>query len=255
MTTPHILLSKIVAYTDRLLRTATWNDWPEAVNGLQMENNGRVGRIAAAVDASWTTLRMAIAAQADLLLVHHGLFWAPSHPWTAKRYRLIRTLVENNLAIYSSHLPLDAHPRYGNNIQLCRAMGLKPSRKFFYEKGQPIGVAIDTRMTRNELARRLQRAVGQKPMVIPFGPATCRKIGVVSGGAGDQVKLAASEGVDTFITGEGPHWSYAAAEELDVNLMYAGHYATETFGVKALAEHLSRQFKVPWIFLDNPTGM
>jgi dinuclear metal center YbgI/SA1388 family protein len=250
-----IHLSRIVAYTDRLLRTSTFTDWPGAANGLQVENNGRVNRLAAAVDASWTTVRMAAEAKADLLMVHHGLFWSPSHPWTGKRRNLIQVLLEHNLAVYSSHLPLDAHPKYGNNTLLCRALGFKVHRDFLVEKGHPLGVSVRTSMTRTDLVRRLQRAVGHRPLVIPFGPSMCRSIGILTGGAGDQLRRVASEGVDTLITGEGPHWSYALAEELGINVLYGGHYATETFGIKALAQHLSARFGLPWVFLDNPTGL
>jgi dinuclear metal center YbgI/SA1388 family protein len=190
-----------------------------------------------------------------LLIVHHGLFWSPAHPWTGKKYELFRLLVENNLAVYSSHLPLDAHPRLGNNAQLCAALGLKNLRPFFVSHGQPIGFQSRARISRAELAARLARATGAKPRIIPGGPEICRRIGVVTGSAGDGLKTAADEGVDTFITGEGPHWTYALAEELGINVLYGGHYATETFGVKALAAELSKKFKVPWGFLDHPTDL
>ena len=222
---------------------------------MQVENRGAVTRIAAAVDASLATVRLAAAAKADLLLVHHGLFWAHAHPWTGKRYETIRCLIDNNLAVYSSHLPLDAHPRLGNNAQLCAALGLKKLRPFFESHGQCIGFQATTRISRADLAGRLARATGTKPRVIPGGPPICHRIGVVSGGAGDDLQTAADEGVDTFITGEGPHWTYALAEELGLNVLYGGHYATETFGVKALAAHLSARFNVPWTFLDHPTGL
>jgi dinuclear metal center YbgI/SA1388 family protein len=250
-----VALSKITAYTDRLLRTGKIEDWPGAANGLQVENNGKITRLAAAVDASGTVLQMAVAAQADLLIVHHGLFWSPSHPWTGKRYTQVKTLLDHNLAVYSSHLPLDVHPVHGNNVQLCRALNLKPGLPFFHYKNQLLGVSVHNRISRQELTRRLQLATGQKSLVAPFGPQTCRKIGIVTGGAGDQIRLAASEGIDTLITGEGPHWSFTVAEELEVNILYAGHYATETFGVKSLAQHLAHKFNLPWIFLDNPTGL
>jgi dinuclear metal center YbgI/SA1388 family protein len=252
---PKVSLATIVQYCDRVLRTSEIGDYGGAANGLQVENRGSVSRIAATVDASLVTIKLAIAARADLLIVHHGLFWSPSHPWVGKKYELLRLLVENNLAVYSSHLPLDAHSKLGNNAQLCAALGLKHPRPFFSSHGGPIGFKARQKMPRTELAARLSRALGSKPLVIPGGKDMCESIGVVTGGAGDGLKQAAAEGVDTFITGEGQHWTYALAEELGVNVFYGGHYATETFGVKALAAELSRKFKVPWTFLDHPTGL
>ncbi len=252
---PKAPLAAIVKHCDRILRTPAFGDYDGAANGLQVENPGTVTRLAATVDASLATVKLAIAVKADLLIVHHGLFWSPSQPWTGRKYELIKLLIENNLAVYSSHLPLDAHPRLGNNAQLCAALVLKNLRPFFASHGQPIGFQSRTRISRTELAAMLARATGAKPRIIPGGPEICRRIGVVTGGAGGDLKLAADEGVDTFITGEGPHWTYALAEELGINVFYGGHYATETFGVKALAEHLAGKFRVPWVFLDHPTGL
>lgn len=248
-------LSTLAAYCDRLLHADRIKDYDGAVNGLQVENSGIVSRIAAAVDASLATVKLAVAAKADLLIVHHGLFWSPTHPWTGKRRELLGQLIGNDLAVYSSHLPLDAHPALGNNGQLCAALGFKKLKPFFFDKGQSLGCQTTTKISREDLALRLSQAVGRAPIVLPGGPAVCRRIGVVTGGAGSELKLAAREGVDTFITGEGPHWTYALAEELGLNVLYGGHYATETFGVKALARHLSKKFSVPWTFLDHPTGL
>ena len=252
---PKAVLKDIVRHCDRTLRTAQVNDYPGAVNGLQVESHGSVSRIAAAVDASLSTIKLAIAARADLLIVHHGLFWTPRHPWTAKNYELLRLLISNNLAVYSSHLPLDLHPKLGNNAQLGAALGLRNPRPFFFDKNQNLGLRAVVKLPRELLARRLQAAVGGNPTIIPGGRSICRHVGVVTGGAGAEVKLAAAEGVDTFITGEGPHWTFALAEELGLNVLYGGHYATETFGVKALASELSRKFGVPWSFIDYPTGL
>jgi dinuclear metal center YbgI/SA1388 family protein len=248
-------LTGIVRHCDRLLRHREIGDYPGAVNGLQVENRGGITRIAAAVDASLATVKLAVAAKADLLIVHHGLFWGPSHPWIGKRHELVQLLIENNLAVYSSHLPLDAHPKLGNNALLCAAVGFRNPKPFFESHGQPIGLQVNLRIERSELVRRLGRATGAEPRVIPGGAVTCRRIGVVTGGAGGDLKQAAIEGVDTFITGEGPHWTYALAEELGMNVLYGGHYATETFGVKALAAHLSKRFRLPWTFLDHPPGL
>jgi dinuclear metal center YbgI/SA1388 family protein len=248
-------LSAIVRYCDRTLGTANVQDYEQASNGLQVENNGTVRRIAATVDASLATIRLAVEAGADLLLVHHGLFWSSTHPWTGKRYELLDLLIRHNLAVYSSHLPLDAHPQLGNNARLCAALGLNRLRPFFYDHGLHLGFQAKASILRSKLAASLQTATGARPKVIPGGPAICRRIGVVSGGAGGDLKIAAAEGVDTFVTGEGPHWTYAMAEDLGINVLYGGHYATETFGVKALAARLSDKFKLPWSLLDHPTGL
>jgi len=244
---PKVLLAAIVKHCDQLLRTKSIGDYDGAANGLQVDGRGPITRIAATVDASLATVKLAIAARADLLIVHHGLFWSPSHPWIGKKYELLRMLVDNNLAVYSSHLPLDAHPKLGNNAQLCGALGLKKLKPFFLSHGQTIGFKSQKKYSRNELATKLEHATGAKPKIIPGGENICERIGVVTGGA--------DEGVDTFVTGEGPQWTFALAEELGLNVFYGGHYATETFGVKALAAHLSRKFKLPWEFLDHPTGL
>jgi len=252
---PAARLVEIVKYSDRILCTSEIKDYEGALNGLQVENSGTVTRIAAAVDASPKTVQLAVQAKANLLIVHHGLFWSSRQPWTGSNHGLMRALIRGDLAVYSSHLPLDAHPALGNNVRLCKALGFRNLRPFFVEKDQALGFRAQTSIDRDELRRRLANVLRAEPLVIPGGPKTCRAIGVVTGGAGGELKKAAKEGVDTFITGEGPHWTYALAEELGINAFYGGHYATETFGVKALAEHLSERFKVPWEFLDYPTGL
>ena len=253
MATPS--LTRVVDYCNKILDNGSFTDWDGAVNGLQVQNRGAVHRIAAAVDGSQATIRMAIAAKADLLIVHHGLFWNASHPWTGRRYEMLRLLLDHDLAVYSSHLPLDAHRRLGNNEQLARALGFKRMKPFFLEKGRFIGLQTSTTLSRTDLHARLTRALGRSAILLPGGGERCRRIGIVTGGAGSELKKAAAEGVDTFITGEGPHWSFALAEELGINVFLGGHYATETFGVKALATELSKKFKVPWVFLDHPSGL
>ena len=250
-----ISLKKIIEHCDALLRINTIKDIDGAYNGLQVENRGTVTRIAATVDASLATVKLAIAAGADLLIVHHGLFWNVRQPWTGTNYELFQLLAENNLAVYSSHLPLDFHPKLGNNAILCAALGLKNPCPFLLKDGQYYGLQSRTKISRSILVSRLQRAIGNKVSLIPGGNETCERIGVITGGAGDFLRKAAEERIDTFVTGEGPHWTYALAEELGVNVLYGGHYATETFGVKALAAHLSKKFRLPWAFIDHPTGL
>jgi dinuclear metal center YbgI/SA1388 family protein len=250
-----VSLAQIVGRCEKLLKTEKFPDWDGAVNGLQVENSGGVTKIAAAVDASMATVKLAIAERADLMIVHHGLFWGKAIPWTGKRREMLQLLIENNLAVYSSHLPLDAHPRLGNNALLCRALGFKNLKPFFSSKGGEIGWQTRMPILRELLAEKLTNVLGRAPLLLPGGGERCERIGVVTGGAGAELKIAADEGVDTFITGEGPHWTYALAEDLGLNVFYGGHYATETFGVKALSAELSKAFRIPWTFIDHPTGL
>jgi dinuclear metal center YbgI/SA1388 family protein len=253
---PGIALADLEAYLDSCLKLAEFKDYPNALNGLQVENSGRVTKIAAAVDACEATLSDAAREGADLLLVHHGLFWGGLTPLTGAAYRKVRIAMDNNLAVYSAHLPLDAHPDFGNNALLCAALGLKRHLEPFMDvQGRPIGLAVEEEINREILRSRIEQAVGGRVVLAPGGPVSTRRIGVMTGGAGDAVSRAAEEGVDTFITGEGPHWCYTAAEEAGINLFLAGHYATETFGVKALAEHLAKRFPIDAVFLDHPTGL
>src|SRR4029077_20938041 len=248
-------LSSIVSYTDRFLRIRDVGDWDNALNGLQIENSGRVTRIGAAVDVSTRVLTEAQKQDIDLLIVHHGLFWPGLQPIQGALRRQLRLAFENNVALYSAHLPLDIHPRLGNNAQLVAALGLKSAQPFLEEKGQPVGLKIPASLSRSELVRKLQKALNGPVKVFGFGPKRTRAIGVVTGAAGSAIYRVADEGIDKFITGEAPHWAAVAAEELGVNLLFGGHYATEVFGVKALAAHLSKRFRVPWEFIDFPTGL
>ena len=248
-------LNEAVGCLDGLLNIPLAGDYPNALNGLQVENSGGVSKIGAAVDACEAVIGEAAAAGVDLLLVHHGLFWGGLSPLTGAACRKTRKLFEADMAVYSAHLPLDAHPRLGNNVLLAEALGLENGEPFFQDFGGPIGWKFKAEINREVLCDRIEKAVGGPVRLAPGGPVVARRIGVVTGGAGGEVARAAKEGMDTFITGEGPHWSFTAAEELGVNLFYAGHYATETFGVKALAEELSKKFGVPWQFIAHPTGL
>ena len=248
-------LSDIVSYTDDFLRISDVGDWDNALNGLQIENSGRVTRIGAAVDVSTRVLTEAQKRDIDLLIVHHGLFWPGLQPIRGALRRQLRIAFENDVALYSAHLPLDIHPKIGNNAQLVAALGLKSPQRFLEEKGQPVGLKTRASLPRSELVRKLQKVLNGPVKVFGFGPKQTRAIGVVTGAAGSEIYRVADEEIDTFITGEAPHWAAVAAEELGVNLLLGGHYATEVFGVKALAAHLSKRFRVPWEFIDCPTGL
>lgn len=251
-------LSSITTHLETHLRHAEIPDYSAAVNGLQLENSGRVGRIAAAVDACEAVIAEAVRREATLLLVHHGLMWDRHiRTFTGARFRKLKTAIGGDLAIFSSHLPLDAHPVVGNAAQLAKALKLQKAAPFFPYKNHPIGVRGELPPIGAAAFReRLSAVCGGGPIhVCAAGPAKIRRIGIVTGGAGSEIAAAAGEGIDAFVTGEGPHWSYTAAEELGIHVFYAGHYATETFGVKALAAHLSRKFRIPWEFIDHPTGL
>lgn len=248
-------LTDITTFLDHHLRTAELPDYPGALNGLQLENHGQVTRVAAAVDASLPVVKKAIAAGADLLIVHHGMFWQGAQPVTGAFYQKLRRSIESNLAIYASHLPLDAHPDWGNNARLAAALSITDTTPFLEWKGLPLGVQASVDLPRDTLVNQLEQALDGPVHLCPGGPDTIRKLGIVTGGAGSQIADAAALGVDTLITGEGPHWSYPLAEELGVNLLYGGHYATETFGVKALAAELEQRYQLPWSFVDHPTGL
>jgi dinuclear metal center YbgI/SA1388 family protein len=247
-------LSSIVQHLDQRLETSAIADYPGAHNGLQVENSGDIRKIGAAVDACEAVFVEAARRGVSLLIVHHGLFWAPQR-LTGAMYRKAKTAITHDLAVYSSHLPLDLHPVFGNCALLAKALGFRKCEPAFPFKGRPIGLTTAVSLSRDELARRLETVLGTAPHLAAGGPSRTCRIGILTGGAGGEVAMAAAEGVDTFITGEGPHHSYTLAEELGINLFYGGHYATETFGVKALAAHLSRKFRLPWEFIDHPTGL
>ncbi len=248
-------LSEIVSYTNDLLRIREIGDWDNALNGLQIENSGGVTKIGASVDASTRVLEAAAKQSIDLVIVHHGLFWPGLQPVTGVLRRQLELAFENNIALYSAHLPLDLHSQVGNNAQLAAALGLKSNQPFFEEKGQLIGLKTRTALSRDEVNRKLEKALSGPVKAFMFGPKKTGTIGIITGGAGSEIFKVAQEGIDTFITGEAPHWAAVAADELRMNLLLGGHYATEVFGVKGLAAHLSGLFNIPWAFIDCPTGM
>src|SRR5947199_10465087 len=248
-------LTELVSYLDGYLRVAAVPDAPHAVNGLQVANRGTVSRVAVAVDLCEATVRLAAEQGADLLLVHHGLFWGGLQPLTGRAYRRVASLIANDIALYSAHLPLDLHPEVGNNAVLARQLGVSLRGEFGEEYGVRIGVWGEIDVPRHALERQLTAITGTTPRLLPFGPERVRRGGIVTGAAGSMIAQAAAAGLDTFVTGEGPHHTFFDAEELKLNVFYAGHYATETVGVQALAGHLRDRFQLPWTFLDHPTGL
>lgn len=245
----------VVRYIDSYLGIRDVPDDPRALNGLQVENSGRLDRIAAAVDACQATIDDASARGAGLLLVHHGLFWSGPEPLTGRHGRRVRTLHRHDLALYAAHLPLDCHPEVGNNAVLARGIGLEDPSPFGLEGGVRIGLVGRLRASRAQLAQSLTKLLGAEPRLVAAGPTQTERVAVVSGAGASFLREARDIGADTLITGEGPHHIYFDAEEWGLNLVLAGHYATETVGVKALAAHVSQRCDIPWDFVDHPTGL
>ena len=252
-------LAELVFYLDEYLRLDSVPDHANAVNGLQVENPGDVSRVAVAVDASLASITAAARNGCDLLLVHHGLFWDGNQPVTGRRYRRLRTALEQGVAVYSAHIPLDVHPELGNNTLLCKALGIDAKGQFGSYQGTPVGVWGELEISREALCARLDELLGVRVRLIPGGPQRISRVGVITGGAGDMARDAMAAGLDAFITGEGAHHTYFDAMEgptgPGINVYHAGHYATETFGVRALGEHLHERFGLPWEFVDLPTGL
>jgi dinuclear metal center YbgI/SA1388 family protein len=189
------------------------------------------------------------------LLVHHGLFWDGGVPVTGRRYRKLRQLIESGVGVYSAHIPLDVHPEVGNNAVLARALGVEVVGRFGAYRGIELGYWGRLSVGRDELAVRLQQVLGGSVRVIPGGPDRIERVGVVTGAAGEMITGAIAAGLDAYITGEGSHHTYFDAMEGGINVYYGGHYATEVWGVRALAEHLHSMFGLEWHFIDVPTGL
>ena len=249
-------LTELTAWLDDYLRVATTPDYGGALNGLQVDRRAPdVRRVAVAVDAAQATIDAAVAWGADLLLVHHGLFWDGNVPVTGRRYRRLKALLDADLAVYAAHLPLDVHPEVGNNAVLARALGVPPEGMWGEYKGMPLGVWGRVDLHRDELRARAESVLGGPVHLVPGGPERVRRVGVITGGAGSQTPDAVRAGLDAFVTGEGAHHHFFDAEEGGINLFLGGHYATETWGVRALAEQLAARFGLEWTFLDHPTGL
>ena len=253
---PGISLSVVSSYLDSLLRLSEIPDEANAVNGLQVANGGTITRIVAAVDASQDTVNAAVAGgPGALILVHHGLLWDGNLPVTRRRYNRLRALFSGDAALYAAHIPLDVHPELGNNVALADLLDLRVQGWFGQYKGINLGVWCDCDLSRDELHGRLQAKLERSCQLIPGGPDRVHRVGIISGAGGTMVGQAIAAGLDTFITGEGPHHTFFDATEGNINLIYAGHYATEQLGVQRLAQHLSSRFGIPWEYHHHDTGL
>jgi dinuclear metal center YbgI/SA1388 family protein len=254
-------LTSMARDLDALLRTSDVPDYPQALNGVQVENAGAIVKVAAAVDVRVKTIQGALDAGANLLIVHHGLFWGGLQPLRGPYFRRVHALLSSGIALYSSHLPLDAHPSVGNNALLARELGLTPSHGFARFETIDIGVRGEANLSTAEIIARADVVAhqwGGSVRSTPSAPGRLTRRWAVCTGAGastDTLREALEHDIDTLIVGEGPHWTAVDADEMGIVVVYAGHYATETFGVRALAEHIGRTYDLPTAFIDVPTGL
>lgn len=250
-------LSEILSYLGRLLGPENYHD--SALNGLQVEaGNPQVARIAFAVDCGVSIIKKAIAAKADLLIVHHGLFWGGQAAPVGVFGEKIRLLINNGISLYGSHLPLDGNLKVGNAAELARSLGLTGITPHFQYSGHPIGVSasLPRACSLNRLQQLCQSfAKDYKVSALPFGTDKIRTVGIVTGSGSQFIGEAAKAGLDLLVTGEPKQAAYHEAKEMCQNVLFAGHYATETFGVLALKRELEKQFKISACFIDEPTGI
>lgn len=254
-------VATIAAHLDDVLQPSSIEDYSGAVNGLQMSSDASVRKIAAAVDFSQRTLDACVAADANFLIVHHGMFWGGAAAFTGSVFNRLKLMLDKGIAVYSSHLPLDMHPEVGNNVLLARELDLAPSRGFAHWKGIAVGVAGDCNIPTTQLVERARsfasRHGGSVVATSNSAGHVTRSWGLCtgSGASAETIAEARENGIDTLIVGEGPHWTAVAAEDHGIAVIYAGHYATETLGVQAAARIVSDKFSIPWTFISAPTGL
>lgn len=254
-------LEAITAHLDALLDVARIPDYPNSVNGVQCTHQGPVRSVASAVDVSARTIRLSAAAGANLLLVHHGLFWNGLQPLTTHHYARVRLLFENDMAVYSAHLPLDAHARFGNSRLLADHLRLSVSGGFAYHKETACGVQGSSDLSTSDLfsaVAAFSKSHGGAAIISEAKPNKRTRRWAICSGAGAGVSTlaeAVADGIDTLIVGEGPHWTAVEAPERDLTIIYAGHYATETLGVRAIGAHVTDTFGIPHHVIDAPTGL
>jgi dinuclear metal center YbgI/SA1388 family protein len=253
-----MLVSELDDYFRSILDIDELRGVDASLNGVQVGDlSAEVRHIAFAVDAALETLRRARDCGADMLFVHHGLFWGRDIPVTGAHYERLKILLESRIALYAAHLPLDKHIELGNNAQMAKALRLSDIQPFGEYKGVEIGVKgvlpepTTTRRVAETLFSSSEAALG----VLPFGPEKSRTVSIVSGGAPSEVDQAISEGSDLFITGDASHTIYHRCLEAGINVIFGGHYQTETWGPRAMMERTAADTGVETTFIELPTGL
>ena len=250
-------LESILQYMDEYLGVREHPDYSTALNGLQVAGPEEIEQVVVAVDASESSIAEAVERGADMMIVHHGLFWGGLEALTGRHFRKVRMLIEGGVALYSCHLPLDSHAEVGNCALLARALGLELQGQFGDYQGAPIGWwgTLPEATTPSGLSSQLSDVLDSPVHLIEGGAEQVERVGVLTGSGASFVADAVAAGLDALVTGEGSHHNHFDAMELGISLLFAGHYATETFGVRALGLHLEQRFGLPWQFVDQPTGL
>ncbi|ADB58093.1 Nif3-like dinuclear metal center hexameric protein [Archaeoglobus profundus] len=248
-------LHEIVEFLDDFLKVKEWQD--KSNNGLQIEGKEDVNKVAFAVDACMDVFRKAKEIGADIIVVHHGLIWGGIDYVKGVVKRRLEFLLKNDISLYAAHLPLDAHPSVGNNAQILKALDLEPTESFGVYQGKEIGYigVYDESKPLDYVLEMVREKINPSLTVLNFGDKDVRRVGVVSGRGSFALSEAVERNVDLFITGEQDHSTYHLAKESGINVVFAGHYATETFGVKALMRVVGGEFEVDVEFIDVPTGL
>ena len=247
--------AELVHYLNEYLHINDIQDY--GPQGLQIEGREEVQRIVGTVDAHLPCVEAAIALEADMLLVHHGVFWGEARRLAGGYGRLIKAYIKEDLNLYAAHLALDAHPEVGNNAELARRLGLEITDWWANVRGVNIGVIAEhpDGVKLDYLVNHFEQAVGPVKTVLAHGPRIVHRVGIISGFGANNIEEAASLGCDAFLTGETSHAQYYEALNAGINVIYGGHYTTETVGVQALGEHLAEEFELDFEFVDLPTGM
>lgn len=245
---------QIIGFLDELLDSENFPDY--GPNGLQVPGAVGIDRVVTGVSATLELFELAAARGAQLVLVHHGIFWGESGSLSQQQANRLRALLTNDINLAAYHLPLDAHIEHGNNALLASELGLQVTGAFGDFKGRSIGVLCDSQgVAGTELAATIARTLDREPLHLQFGPQELRKIAVVSGAAADYVHEAAAAGADAFITGEPAERVQANAKELGIDFFAAGHHATERLGIQRLGSLLAEQFGVEHEFIDIPNAI
>ncbi len=251
-------INELVDWFDTVLKPEDYVRADVSMNGLQVgRRQQEITRAAFAVDACMESFQRAVHAGADILFVHHGLFWGKPISLTDAHYERISYLMEHDLALYASHLPLDAHPEVGNNAGIANKLDLMNRMPFGEYHGSMIGVRGDLpeELSLEAVLGILDLSDEASVSVLPFGRKKIEHVGIISGGAAGEVIQALDEGLDLYITGETAHQIYHTCLEGGINVIAGGHYNTETYGPKLVADKLSAEKGIQTIFIDFPTGL